>query len=621
MKNKIYKILLFFVFTFGLAQDSKNIIFSNDQNIEEYKKMFNQSFDYLEEYYVDSINQSEIIKSAIKGMLKPLDPYTKLVVGSSKERLDMLTKGKYGGVGIRIGSLRDTLTVLSPMEDSPAYSEGIKSGDQIIKIDSVDAIKMTTREASKLIKGELGTYVTLHIRRPGYKKKYLFELTRANITVHDVPYWNIDENSIGYIRITRFSRNTYEDFIKALREIDSEKFIDLNNNSRWDSAEHYKDYDNNGRWDPNERFADKNKNQTWDDEESFDDGNQNGKYDNNGQLKGLIIDLRGNSGGLLNEATSILNALTQKGATLLFTKGRNGKILRKYRSTKDPILSKDVPIVVLVNNSSASASEIISGVVQDLDRGVIMGKTTFGKGLVQKIKALNDTISLKITNAKYYIPSGRLIQKEDWLNNGYLTDGLDIKDSIFYTIKMNREVRGGGGITPDIKTEPEKAPPFINALWKHGVFLSFASQYIAKNNVSGDVDITEDIMDKFEDFFYEIKDEVTYKLPGEKDLEAMKEKLLGNKSNNPTLFSIFKRPSEAKRLVSRMERFYKKKKSNQFKEENNKKWLINGVEREFSRMLISEKARIGVSLRADKEYREAVDLLLNLNHYYSLLGY
>ena len=157
----------------------------------------------------------------------------------------MLTKGKYGGVGIRISSLRDTLTVLSPMEDSPAYSEGIKSGDQIIKIDSVDAIKMTTKEASKLIKGELGTYVTLDIRRPRDKKKYSFELTRSNITIHDVPYWHIDENSIGYIRITRFSRNTYEDFIKALREIDREKFIDLNNNGKWDSEENYKDSNNN----------------------------------------------------------------------------------------------------------------------------------------------------------------------------------------------------------------------------------------------------------------------------------------------------------------------------------------------------------------------------------------
>ena len=480
---------------------------------------------------------------------------------------------------------------------------------------------MTTREASKLIKGELGTYVTLHIRRPGDKKKHEFELTRSNITVHDVPYWSIDENSIGYIKITRFSRNTYEDFVKALKLIDSEKFIDINNNGKWDSPENYRDSNKNGIWDNNEKFADKNKNNTWDNGEFFEDQNNNGKYDNKGQLKGLIIDLRGNSGGLLNESTSILNALTQKGETLLYTKGRNGKILREYKSTRSPILSKDVPIVVLVNNSSASASEIVSGVIQDLDRGLVMGRSTFGKGLVQKIKTLNDTISLKITNAKYYIPSGRLIQKEDWLNNGYLTDGLNKKDSIFYTVKMNREVKGGGGIKPDIETKPEKIPLFISALWKHGVFLSFSSQYIAKNNISENIEITDEIVDDFKDFFYEIKDEINYKLPGEKELESMKDKLLDDESPKTSLFSIFKRPSEATRLINRMERFYKKKKSNQFKDNNNKKWIVNGLEREFSRIIVDEKARIGVSLKNDNEYNEAVDLLLDLNNYYSLLGY
>ena len=614
--NLVFKVLfLFVVIAFG--QNKKEIIFSNDQDIEQYKNMFNESFQYLQEYYVDSINQSEIIKSGIKGMLKPLDPYTKLVVGSSKDRLDMLTKGKYGGVGIRIGSLRDTLTVLSPMEDSPAYSEGIKAGDQIIKIDSVEAIKMTTREASKLIKGELGSKVVLHIRRPGYKKKYSFELVRSNITVQDVPYWHIDENSIGYIRITRFSRNTYEDFIKALREIDGEKFVDLNGNSKWDDAENYRDSNNNGKWDSGEKFADKNKNKIWDDSEVFEDQNQNGKHDKKGQLKGLIIDLRGNSGGLLNESISILNTIIDKGETLLYTKGRNGKVLREYKSTRNPVLSNQVPIIVLVNKSSASASEIISGVIQDLDRGVIMGRTTFGKGLVQKIKTLNDTVSLKITNAKYYIPSGRLIQKQDWLNNGYLTDGLNIKDSIFYTIKMNREVKGGGGVSPDIETKPDKIPSFINALWKEGIFLSFSSQYIAKNNIEGEVNIDDDVFSEFKDFLYTLKDEIIYKLPGEKELDIMREKLLKN-STSPGLLSIF---NEEERLMKRMDKFYKKKKSKEFKNQDNKEWMVNGLEKEFSRILSGEQARIGVSLKKDVEYKKAVDLLLNLNEYYSLLGY
>jgi len=592
-------------------------IFADENLIEDYKDMFERTFNYVNKGYVDSVDHSELLISGIKGMLKPLDPYTKVVIGSSKERLDMLTKGKYGGVGIRINSLRDTLTVLSPMEDSPAYTEGIRSGDQIIKIDSVNAIGMTTREASKIIKGELGSEVVLHIRRPGYNKKYAFNLIRSNIAVKDVPYWNIDNNDIGYIRITRFSRNTYEDFLKALEEIDSEDFNDRNNNGRWDKSENYRDNNNNNKWDSGERFVDINRNNQWDSAEDFNDRNNNGEWDRKGILKGLIIDLRGNSGGLLREATSILNSVIKKGENLLYTKGRGGKVLRKYKSTAAPILSEDVPIVILVNKSSASASEIIAGVIQDLDRGVIIGKPTFGKGLVQQIKTLNDTISLKVTNAKYYIPSGRLIQKQDWLNDGYLTDGLNVKDSIFYTVNMNRVVYGGGGIKPDLKTDIEKTPAFINMLWKKGLFLSFSAEYIAKNNIDKDnFEINDKVLREFESFCSEI-DDLDYMLPGEKELKMMKQAL---EHNIDKKFSIFKESGNASRYVSKMDKYFKKEKNKQFKNIDNRKWLINGLEKEFSRILLGERYRTGVSLKIDVEYDEAIKILSNRKLYNSILS-
>ena len=183
------------------------IEFSNDQDTKEYLKMLESAFYKVRESYVDSVNESEIIKAGIKGMMTPLDPYTKFVSGSSKERLDMLRTGKYGGVGIQIGMRRDTLTVLAPFEDSPAYSEGIHSGDQIIMIDSVKTKGMTIKDASKLIKGELGTVVVLTVYRPSTKEKIDFELTRANITIKHVPYWGVDENGIGYIRITQYNTN------------------------------------------------------------------------------------------------------------------------------------------------------------------------------------------------------------------------------------------------------------------------------------------------------------------------------------------------------------------------------------------------------------------------------
>jgi carboxyl-terminal processing protease len=276
--------------------------FSNDQNTQDYLDMLEEAFYRVRESYVDSVNESEIIKSGIKGMMKPLDPYTRFLSGSSKDRLDMLRTGKYGGVGIQIGLRRDTLTVLTPFEDSPAYSEGIHSGDQILMIDSVKTKGMSLKDASKLIKGELGSIVVLTIYRPSSRGKISFELKRANIIIKHVPYWGVDENGVGYVRITKFSKNTAKDFGKALQDL-------------------------------------------------IDD-----------DMRGLVIDLRGNSGGLLNNSINILDKLTDRGLNLLNTKGRIPKSNREMNSRRSPMVEADSPISVLINRSSASASEIVSGI-------------------------------------------------------------------------------------------------------------------------------------------------------------------------------------------------------------------------------------------------------------------
>ena len=217
--KKLFLVIL--VVSFGFSQkNKKEIIFNNDEDVQEYLEMFNKSFDILKTHYVDSVNESEMIKEGIKGMMKKMDPYTKLLEGSSKESYDILKRGRYGGVGIQMGLRRDTLTVLAPMEDSPAYSEGIHSGDQIIMVDSTSTIGMTTSDAAKIIKGKIGTDVTLTILRPSTKQKIDFILKRDNITVKHIPYWGIDENGVGYIRITKFSKNVAKDFKKALIELD-----------------------------------------------------------------------------------------------------------------------------------------------------------------------------------------------------------------------------------------------------------------------------------------------------------------------------------------------------------------------------------------------------------------
>lgn len=537
--------------------------FSNDQNTQDYLDMFETAFYRVRESYVDSINESEIIKAGIKGMMKPLDPYTRFLSGSSKDRLDMLRTGKYGGVGIQIGLRRDTLTVLTPFEDSPAYTEGIQSGDQILMIDSVKTKGMSLKDASELIKGELGSVVVLTIYRPSSRIKIPFELTRADIIIKHVPYWGVDENGIGYIRITKFSKNTAKDFSTGLQEM-------------------------------------------------IDD-----------ELKGLVIDLRGNSGGLLKNSINILDKLTDRGINLLNTRGRIPKSNRKMNSRRAPMLSPEIPIAVLINRSSASASEIVSGVIQDLDRGIIVGEKSFGKGLVQSMYNLNDTTTLKVTTAKYYTPSGRLIQKEDYLNNGFLTDGLDKKDSLF-TTRGGRTVKGGGGITPDVEIKRNSLPPYVQGLWREGVFLTFAAEYVPMNKIKSPINITDKIYRDFEIFLKEY--EINYKLPGEKNLNKLKIALRSQddlkKITNTSILSKLmfwkKSKSVILQLTEKLDIYYKNKREGQYWDPNNIKWVKNGLLREMSLVVSGNREKIRVSLIEDNVYQEAVEILLDMNRYYDI---
>ena len=443
MINKLafYLLTLVLVLHLGFSQRSKetNVDTSrveplSEEEIQELLDELDESFYILKDNYVDDINDLEIIKSGIKGLFKPLDPYTVFLEGSRKERLEMLTRGKYGGVGIQINTRRDTLIITGVMEDSPAYSEGLVIGDKIIMVDSTSTIGFTTKEVSALIKGEKGTEVTLGIYRPSTRRKYEYVLTRDQIVVKDVPYYGIDEDGIGYVRITKFSRYTARDFRVAMK--------------------------------------------------SFSESDN---------LNGIVIDLRNNSGGLLRNALSILDNLVEKNTLLLSTRGRNKNSNSKKYARQNPIIDQDVPIAVLINKGSASASEIVAGTLQDLDRAVIMGEKSFGKGLVQSMFPINDSTKLKLTTAKYYTPSGRLIQKYDYLENGVLTDGLDKSDSTFYTLG-GRKVKGGGGITPDITLSRNTIPPFVSGLWRQGLFLTFAATYVPSRDIQTPVVITNEII-------------------------------------------------------------------------------------------------------------------------------
>tara|TARA_A100001011_G_scaffold337411_1_gene367550 strand:+ start:5558 stop:7399 length:1842 start_codon:yes stop_codon:yes gene_type:complete len=589
---------------------------SSENELDEYFRLYQKIFETFTNNYVDTLDKTELIKLSFDGMFKEVDPYTKLYIGSSKDRLEIMTKGKYGGIGMQIGLIQDTLTVLMPYEDSPSYSEGIQSGDQILMIDTISTIGLTSSESSELIRGELDSKLKLKIRRPSNNKEIFFELIRSNIIVKDVPFWQVNDDGVGYIRIKKFSKNTAKDFRSGLSEI-------LKNSN----------------------------------------------------TKGLIIDLRGNTGGLLSNALNILDQLVPKGESLLKTKGRIDKANRNFKAKFSTKLPKDFPMVVLIDNRSASASEIVSGTLQDLDLALVLGTPSFGKGLVQRIFNVNDSISLKVTTSKYYTPSGRLIQKKDYLDNDVLTDGLEDIDSTFYT-KNGRKVKGGGGIYPDLEIEKKKIPPIVQSLYRERLFIKFASEYVFQNNLELPIEISKKTIKDFINYVQNY--EIDYIVPGEVELTDLKNSLYdeyGDKSDKkinkykfqaedsyvivdtygwlrakngfgktvkllpPTKHNLNTGEyyiNELGQIVSKgklektdleylsfltrnLDNYFNEVKVMQYIDEENIKWIENALLREMSSVIGNEKEKIKVSLYNDIEYLKASELILNNYEYNKLI--
>ncbi|MBT6517674.1 MAG: S41 family peptidase, partial [Candidatus Marinimicrobia bacterium] len=353
-RNNNFLILMFVSLVF-LGAEKKDIY----KQVRKNQSLINDVYRHLVTNYVDDIDLDAFTKMSINNMLLDLDPYTVYMENEERSGIEMLTKGKYGGVGIQIGRREKVLTVISPMENSPAKRAGIISGDKIIKIDDQETEGLSMDDAAKLIRGKKGSQVVLSVERFREADLIEFELTREDIKVKDISYSGMLDKQTGYIRLTRFSRNSDKEMKQALREL-------LENN-----------------------------------------------------MTGLVLDLRDNPGGLLNAAVNILDLFIDKGEMLVWTEGKTQKSKRQYESKTVPLVPNDLNITVLVNQGSASASEIVAGTLQDLDRAVVVGRSTFGKGLVQTVFNLDKNRALKITTAKYYIPSGRLIQKP-----GYLPDDI-----------------------------------------------------------------------------------------------------------------------------------------------------------------------------------------------------
>ena len=441
------------------------------------QRLINEVYKSLITRYADRLDTEKFTKTVINNILDDLDPYTVYMEEDEKEGLDLLTRGKYGGVGINLGERDKKLTVISPIDDSPAQRKGIIAGDIIVKIDGLLSKEMSLDDAASHIRGPKGTDVTLSIKRFGNEQLIDFVLTRDDITVKDVTYAGMMDNETGYIRLTRFSKNSGPELRSSIL------------NLQRDNA------------------------------------------------RRIIIDLRDNPGGLLQSAIEILDMLIPKGELLLSTKGRLPEANKRYTARKKPIIEDDVKIAILINEGSASASEIIAGTVQDLDRGVIVGTSSFGKGLVQSVYGLDGSgkRSLKVTTAKYYIPSGRLIQKP-----GYINDELvvreDKEDSLFVTVG-GRTVKGGGGITPDYEVVMPKSKPLLLECWRKGLFFSFAQERQHKYDIYEDALIDLDLMTDFKVFIDDHELDVI--TDGEKQFREARIKLAALDSTNMDLTHAF----------------------------------------------------------------------------------
>ncbi|KAA6336467.1 putative CtpA-like serine protease [termite gut metagenome] len=386
---------------------------------------FNAIVKELDMFYVDTINPDIIIRNGIDGMLMSLDPYTNYFPEENQGELEQMIKGSYGGIGslITYDLRRKRSVIAEPYENMPSALAGLKVGDVLLEIDGKDLEGKSNSEVSEMLRGQVGTTFKLKIERPGADKPLDFTIIRKTIQLPTVPYYGIIENQIGYINLNSFSGNPSKEFKQA--------FFDLKKNKK---------------------------------------------------ITSLIIDLRNNSGGLLTEAIEIVNFFVPRGKTVVTTKGRIKQSESIYKTTREP-LDTEIPISVLVNNGTASSSEIVAGALQDLDRAVIVGTPTFGKGLVQVPRALPYGGNLKVTTSKYYIPSGRCVQALDYkLRNeeGNVERLPDSLTHVFYT-GAGREVRDGGGITSDMTVKLERIPNILFYLLNDNLIFDYATGYCLKH--------------------------------------------------------------------------------------------------------------------------------------------
>ena len=552
MKKKSTKwsvsVLLILTMSFGLVSFNKD-----DRNFEIVKNLdiFYTLFRELNSYYVDETDPGKLIKTGIDEMLESLDPYTTYIPESEMENFNFMTTGEYAGIGAMITKEGDYVVISEPYEGFPAQTAGLKAGDKLLEIDGKSIVGKTTKEASDLLKGPAHTTIKVKIERPGTKKPMVIEITREKIQINPVPWYGMVDDETGYIVLNNFTQGCSQNVKKA--------FIDLR--------------------------------------------------DNKGAKK-MIFDLRGNPGGLLDEAVKIANLFLPNGTEVVSTRGKVKQWDKVYRANREPI-DTVMPLAVLVSRGSASASEIVSGSLQDMDRAVLIGQRTFGKGLVQTTRNLSYNAKLKVTTAKYYIPSGRCIQAVDYSHrNEDGSVGL-VPDSLIreFKTKNGRPVFDGGGISPDIKIEPVKYGNITYALVVQQVFFDYATQFALEHSSIPPVsefEISNDTYGKFKQYVLDKKD---FKYES-KTLEMFKDMEKTAKREG-----YYKAAEDQLAELQRLLKPDVSKDLDMFSKEVKE---MLGIE--IAKRYYYQKGAIQYGLKEDKDLDRAKELFNNMDEYYGILN-
>ena len=523
----------------------KSDYFEIAKNLEIFTDLYKE----LNTYYVDETDPGKLIKSAMDEMLQTLDPYTNYIPESEIEDFQFMTTGQYGGIGAMITKRDEYVYISEPYEGFPAQKSGLMAGDKILEVNNISAKGKSTEEVSKLLKGQPNTNVSILIERKYINEPFEVSFKREKVTVGSVPYFGLLENNIGYVKLRSFTRNCSNDLKNAIIKLKEQS------------------------------------------------------------ATSLILDLRGNPGGLLNESVKISNFFVNQGEDIVSTKGKIKSWEKVYTATSKPI-DTEIPLVVLIDQSSASASEIVSGSLQDLDRAVIVGKRSFGKGLVQQTRKLSYNSQLKLTVAKYYIPSGRCIQALDYSNRnedgsvGKIADSLSTE----FRTKNNRKVYDGGGITPDLVTESETSSKILLSLLRERLFFDYATEFRLKNeNIlsAKDFKINDE---KFLDFKNFLSDkEYEYETDTEKAYKKLKKV-----AEEENYFESMKNNFDL--LVTKID----DAKSDDL--EKNKDFVKEILANEIVSRYYYQKGRIQSSLNYDKDILEAIKVLSDSTKYKQILS-